>query len=145
MLSTVSAIRQLLMQNIYKVCGIYSSKNNTYGALFWTTHTRYISVWKKRQYGSSWVQKPLVILFTECWWPITQEEWRGNRDLCQTIATWERTHARLLSIFHIAGLLEYVTASLSSRGVLWPTRNRNFISSRPPPVTHCSTFPRPMD
>lgn len=24
------------------------------------------SVWKKGQYGSSWVKKPLVILFTEC-------------------------------------------------------------------------------
>lgn len=30
------------------------------------------SVWRKRWYGSSWVKNPLVILFTECWWPITQ-------------------------------------------------------------------------
>jgi len=35
-----------IMQKIYKVCGIYSSRNNTYGALFWTTYAGHISVWK---------------------------------------------------------------------------------------------------
>lgn len=34
------------MQKIYEVCGIYSSRNNTYGALFWTTYAGHISVWK---------------------------------------------------------------------------------------------------
>lgn len=73
------------------------------------------SVWKKGQYGTSWVKKALVILLTKCWWPITQAGRRGSRDLCQMIATWERTYAGLLSI---AGLLEYVTASVQQRSSL---------------------------
>lgn len=42
-----SISRQLfIMQKIYKVYGIYSSRNNTYGALFWAIYTGHISVWK---------------------------------------------------------------------------------------------------
>lgn len=44
------------------------------------------SVWKKGHYGSSWVKKPLVTLFTECSWPIIQAGRKGNRDLCQMIS-----------------------------------------------------------
>lgn len=79
------------------------------------------SVWKKGQYGSSWVKKPLVIPFTECWWPITQAGRKGNRDLYQMIATWEDTCRAAFHSPH-CWLTRICDSFLSSRGVLWPTR-----------------------
>lgn len=87
-------------------------------------------VWKKGQYGSSWVKKPLVILFTECWWPITQAGRRGNRDLCQMIATWEDTCRAAFHSPH-CWLTRIYDSFLSSRGVLWPTGTS---PAAPPPL-----------
>lgn len=87
------------------------------------------SVWKKGQYGSGWVKKPLVILFTECWYHPGREKGKQGslsndshmrEDTCR--AAFHSPHCWLTGICDCLSVQQRSSLTYKS------------ISSRPPPL-----------